>query len=1031
MTLHLEEFPLSKLTTVSLCDSINSLGNTSQKATRNFDITESLLHTRNNSYTKKVHKACNLKKESLGIVTLTKGIVDHTEVLKEIKEKLSLEISEVNTRFLNTILLFETAHNKYFANNIVITHYELQYAFNLVYPGGEAEELDYPEGVALYAQLPEYYAYRDSKIQTLDLIKDTLAIEFKKFKDLHNTHIGLELKRRKEINTLTEKYVIDAENLNKLISEATSENRTSLVEQLNKLIKTYDETILNLKLTNIQLNKEEAAKEVLVLNKYKDLQMSLMFQDINPETRLGELYSYYIYYLTLIGKNGISGLTDVLTWSSIFLNKLSIINIYYLSVDPSWSYVLFPALKYFTIVKPLFDTVGILIPQSPNKDNEPKIDIVAYQDPDANFYNTMHILDLNGHPSLNVESNRFYNPRQLLEVVDVSLDENNPLLNQTRFELRSGIESLEYLLPEHKVYHIGYKFKLENTFTYGYITSDVMSSKTNLNPKELDFKFIPYTPIKLQNTSLAKDKRLSKASLYFEEFLRNLYIPYYNLDTKLTKLGLAEYKVSTSEATLNYTLNDVISNAGINIGVPINSESEAVCKYLTYLFSKILDPKDKEGFDKWKVGIKGTNANNIDEFSYLYENSFSFKSEMSETIIGYSYIEQEEKEGTISKAESNITKGTNTKINYNNTHRLLQNGINILIPGSLTLAITTHIHGNNLYYDDSKLIIKVSTGKNKYTITTVYGFTHTFIVNGSVPLTNLESSWLVEQYNSTYNTKGTYKYKRTIADIVRTTFGVKTNEDTDEVLTVKLTYKKDITVAVNTEITTNPINIVKIIKPKDNINISIPLIYFDIRDKNSDYYKLNLINTIESVFFDSIQLQIICTIFDEQDTELDPKLRSKLLYTYLYFFLDPKLDPTIVDASADKFNQEEANRNRVYNTASSGSYTANYKESGISYIIDSDYRLFRTNNYVGIGLTYYNTIPTRNVNNNLNPIFLEYQFEREYEVKNMLTQGTTLNLYQDKNSHINNAITGLYKPIVLIEPLIKIGDTYKKPMFNQ
>ena len=56
--------------------------------------------------------------------------------------------------------------------------------------------------------------------------------------------------------------------------------------------------------------------------------------------------------------------------------------------------------------------------------------------------------------------------------------------------------------------------------------------------------------------------------------------------------------------------------------------------------------------------------------------------------------------------------------------------------------------------------------------------------------------------------------------------------------------------------------------------------------------------------------------------------------------------------------------------------------------------------------------------------------KREAEVRNQLMQGNKSNLFQDKNSHINNALTGVYKPIVLIEPLINIGDKYNKPMFN-
>ena len=85
MTLNIEEFQLSKLTTVSLCDAVDSLQNTSNKANRDFDLTESVLHVRANSYTRKVYNACNLKKEKLGKVYLSKQVTDFSEVLDEIK----------------------------------------------------------------------------------------------------------------------------------------------------------------------------------------------------------------------------------------------------------------------------------------------------------------------------------------------------------------------------------------------------------------------------------------------------------------------------------------------------------------------------------------------------------------------------------------------------------------------------------------------------------------------------------------------------------------------------------------------------------------------------------------------------------------------------------------------------------------------------------------------------------------------------------------------------------------------------------
>jgi hypothetical protein len=322
---------------------------------------------------------------------------------------------------------------------------------------------------------------------------------------------------------------------------------------------------------------------------------------------------------------------------------------------------------------------------------------------------------------------------------------------------------------------------------------------------------------------------------------------------------------------------------------------------------------------------------------------------------------------------------------YGSNQRFVSLGSSILI-ASPSGRMASHIHGNKLYYDNSKLEIKVATGRDKHTVTTIYGFTHTFIVNGKYPLKELDPAWSVDEYKSTRNTKDTYKYFRTTKDSVRTTFGKKTNETTSEVVTTQVAYKRKITVVQGNKVSFKELEANKEIEPKDTVNVSIPLIYFDIRDKESDYYKLKLINKIESVFFDSIQLQIMCTIPTEQKSKIDMKLRSKLLYSYLDFFLDPELD-------------------------------------------ESDYKDFRVDNYVGIGLTYYNAIPRRNPDNNIDPVFLEYQMKREVEVK-QLTQGNKLNLYNDRDSHINNALTGVYKPIVFIEPFINIGDKYKKPMFN-
>jgi hypothetical protein len=172
----------------------------------------------------------------------------------------------------------------------------------------------------------------------------------------------------------------------------------------------------------------------------------------------------------------------------------------------------------------------------------------------------------------------------------------------------------------------------------------------------------------------------------------------------------------------------------------------------------------------------------------------------------------------------------------------------------------------------------------------------------------------------------------------------------------------------------------------------IPLFDHKIRTNSYFYNSIYNIRVVERVYYDSLNIAIFAEFEDKQ---IDP-------------YLVETPDPWIAKVDREAKLKE---------------YLSFYTD-----LETDEYKQFKDDITVAVNVAAYRVIP-RKKSDGTEPVFLKNQARISKEIV-MLTQGNKSNLYNDRDSHTNNALTGVYKPKVFIEPFINIGDKYKKPMFN-
>lgn len=194
----------------------------------------------------------------------------------------------------------------------------------------------------------------------------------------------------------------------------------------------------------------------------------------------------------------------------------------------------------------------------------------------------------------------------------------------------------------------------------------------------------------------------------------------------------------------------------------------------------------------------------------------------------------------------------------------------------------------------------------------------------------------------------------------------------------------------------NPIEDFRRERDTTNISISdndisgfiIPIWEHKFRERDEGYYDKGeryTLRVVERIYYDSLKLLIFGLI---TDTNIPLKLREDYLLSYLKEYSNPK----------------SKNPKHPFN-------------------------MFMDKIGVGVNIAAYKTIPTRSKYLSRNPKYLGNQNRFSIELPNVIL-GTRTNHHYDENHHLNNAVTGLYKHKVMIEPFFDIRDNYKKPMFN-
>lgn len=431
-----------------------------------------------------------------------------------------------------------------------------------------------------------------------------------------------------------------------------------------------------------------------------------------------------------------------------------------------------------------------------------------------------------------------------------------------------------------------------------YLTS-LLNNEVLFKNKELDkpIEFYPIIPIRELNKDLVEYDPIDiTTTLGFacEELLRNLYINIYGITKAVNKIGkksleiickdnsimafiknrydvyhaynmkpsyiqndstsiLLDYYDNKSDkinrnSILHTTIDKIIQDVYLALGISIDNFDSASAKYLYELFSK-LKPECKVTKEKF-LAYKDHQINESYKYldAYNLENRVSIRNTNYETLLIFNYIEEETKSGkwdywnplykdlTLGYSEMKVVSKPQTKV--------FQFVYQVWDTPSMTL------HGNNseyytpwggVEYDNNILEIYTQVSEYSYTKLSVHGLKITY----NRRLNNLpEFKKYPEAAQGYYN-----------EDIKDRKYRLESDSTT-----YSLTYSKFYKDTQKAEVTN--------VTPKENMdlgNFIIPMWYHDITEDS--YYKKDTkytINDVNNVLQRSLNLLIFGTLQDNQ-----------------------------------------------------------------------------------------------------------------------------------------------------------------------
>jgi len=326
-------------------------------------------------------------------------------------------------------------------------------------------------------------------------------------------------------------------------------------------------------------------------------------------------------------------------------------------------------------------------------------------------------------------------------------------------------------------------------------------------------------------------------TLSYEECLRHLYINKYNIEDKIKDIGLEIVKTETDIGETNLPLTTYFYSKYFQQGICLTTKEYSSIHYL-YEFFNWLPKGSKSEFNEYTKD------------AYLYENRISIRNKLCETLISYSYIEEEtlseeldvlnRKVGRTGNATLSFETSEPITITYASNNRYVSQSIDFGVTG-----YTFGIHGSPIKLETNKLIIKVQASLGIVSKLTIHGlYVKTTLNHGYLNKAESDVQWLIS------------------------TYGTPTKEVTQS--------KRD--VLYNSA--------------SNTLGMIIPL--WDHKVRTEDFRNsLYDINTIERMMYDSLNLCVTASLTDDQldpfqtgtnDTWIKRQDRDKFLTSYLSEF---------------------------------------------------------------------------------------------------------------------------------------------------